>query len=158
VKVTDTDAVGGPMFGWDVNDPPPAVFPGPVGVSTMDPGYCVVVDDQSHIVAELPGVTGFGTSDYASCVAQVSSTSPMEFSFSGGKMGVLANVFGAGDNVQGESAGGVSPTWRITFLSRALERVSVTGQRFRSAAPVRRSRSRGARRGSACTRRRGRAP
>jgi hypothetical protein len=110
-------AVGGPMFGWDVNDPPPAVFAGPVGVSTMDPGYCVVVDGQNGIVAELPGATGSGTSDYASCVAQVSSTAPVQFSFPGGKMGVLANDFGAGDNVQGESAGGVSPTWRITFLS-----------------------------------------
>jgi hypothetical protein len=29
---------------------------------------------------------------------------------------VLANDFGAGDNVQGESAGGVSPTFRITFV------------------------------------------
>jgi hypothetical protein len=44
----------------------------------------------------------------------------MEFFFAGGKMGVLANDFGAGDNVQGESAGGVSPTFRITFLSPCL--------------------------------------
>ena len=110
-------AVGGPMFGWDVNDRPPAVFAGPLGVSTMDPGYCVVVDAQNNIVTELPGLTGFGTSDYASCVVQVSSTRPVEFSFPGGEMGVLANDFGAGDNVQGESADGVSPTWRITFLS-----------------------------------------
>jgi len=110
-------AVGGPMFGWDVNDPPPAVYPGPTGVSTTDPGYCVVVDDQNDVVTELPGLTGFGTNDYSSCVAEVSSTAPVEFSFPGGKMGVLANDFGAGDNVQGESAGGASPTWRITFLS-----------------------------------------
>jgi hypothetical protein len=109
-------AVGGPMFGWDVNDPPPAVFPGPFGTSTTDPGDCVLVSGGT-VVTALPGVTGFGTSDYASCVAHVGTTAPVEFDFAGGKLGALANDFGAGDNVNGESAGGVSPTFRITLLA-----------------------------------------
>ena len=42
---------------------------------------------------------------------------PVDFDFAGGKLGVIANDLAAGDNTTGESAGGVSPTWKITFLS-----------------------------------------
>jgi hypothetical protein len=109
-------AVGGPMFGWTVNDPPPGVYPGPIGLSTTDPGDCVLASDQA-VIAALPGGTGFGTSDYPSCVAQAPMVGPVEFDFDGGVLGAVANDFGAGDNVGGESAGGVSPTFRITLLA-----------------------------------------
>ncbi len=111
-------AYGGPSFGWDVNDPPPGVFGGPVA---MDPGYCLLVDGQNVFVAALPGLTGSaadsGTNDYASCIAANESIPAVDFDFAGGKLGVIANDLAAGDNTTGESAGGVSPTWRITFLS-----------------------------------------
>lgn len=55
--------------------------------------------------------------DYASCVAANEGIPPVDFDFAGGKLGVIANDLAAGDNTTGESAGGVSPTWRITFLS-----------------------------------------
>ena len=42
---------------------------------------------------------------------------PVDFDFAGGKLGVIANDLAAGDNTTGESAGGVSPMWRITLLS-----------------------------------------
>ena len=111
-------AYGGPSFGWDVNDPPPGVFGGPVAT---DPGYCLLVDAQNAFVAALPGLTGSaadsGASDYASCVAANAGIPAVDFDFAGGKLGVIANDLAAGDNTTGESAGGVSPTWRITFLS-----------------------------------------
>jgi hypothetical protein len=111
-------AYGGPAFGWDVNDPPPGVFGGPVA---MDPGSCLLVDASGAFVAALPGLTGTaadsGTNDYASCVAVNQGTAPVDFDFAGGKLGVIANDLAAGDNTTGESAGGVSPTWRITYLS-----------------------------------------
>jgi hypothetical protein len=44
-------------------------------------------------------------------------TALVDFDFAGGKLGVLANDLAAGDNTTGESAGGVSPAWRITYLS-----------------------------------------
>jgi hypothetical protein len=111
-------AYGGPSFGWDVNDPPPGVFGGPVA---MDPGYCLLVDAQNAFVAALPGLTGSaadsGTNDYASCVAANEGVPAVDFDFAGGQLGVIANDLAAGDNTTGESAGGVSPTWRITLLS-----------------------------------------
>ncbi len=112
-------AIGGPAFGWDVNDHlPPGVYAGPV---SMDPGYCLLVDAQGAYVAALPGLLGTaadsGTMDYASCIAANQGLAPVDFDFGGGKLGVIANDLGAGDNTTGESAGGVSPTWRITFLS-----------------------------------------
>jgi hypothetical protein len=111
-------AYGGPSFGWDVNDPPPGVFGGPIA---MDPGYCLLVDAQNAFVAALPGLTGSaadsGTNDYPSCVAANEGIPSVDFDFAGGKLGVIANDLAAGDNTTGESAGGVSPTWRITLLS-----------------------------------------
>jgi hypothetical protein len=106
---------GGPMFMWDVNDSA-AVFGGPVSAAGSA-GYCVLVTEQNDLVAELPGLNGFGTADYASCVSQAASTAPIEFSFVGGKLGVIANDLLATDNTNGETGGGVSPTWRITYLS-----------------------------------------
>jgi hypothetical protein len=111
-------AYGGPAFGWDVNDPPPGVFGGPV---STDPGYCLLVTGSGTYVAALPGLTGSaadsGANDYASCVAATHATPAIDFDFAGGKLGVIANDLAAGDNTTGESAGGVSPTWRITVLS-----------------------------------------
>jgi hypothetical protein len=110
--------MAGPEFGWDVNDPPPGVFGGPV---SMDPGFCLLVTGDGAFVAALPGLTGSaadsGANDYPSCVAAAKDTPPIDFDFAGGKLGVLANDLAPGDNTTGESAGGVSPTWRITFLS-----------------------------------------
>jgi hypothetical protein len=111
-------AYGGPAFGWDVNDPPPGVFGGPV---SMDPGFCLLVDAQGAFVSALPGLMGTaadsGTMDYPSCIAANQGVAPVDFDFAGGKLGVIANDLAAGDNTTGESAGGVSPTWRITYLS-----------------------------------------
>jgi hypothetical protein len=115
-------SVGGPAFGWDVNDPPPGVYGGPVGgIGGPYSGHCVLVDAQNAFVAALPGLTGSsadsGTNDYPSCIAANQSDAPVDFDFAGGKLGVIANDLAAGDNTTGESAGGVSPTWKITFLS-----------------------------------------
>src|SRR5262249_42128351 len=75
-------AFGGPEFGWDVNDPPPGVFGGPVA---MDPGYCLLVDAQNAFVAALPGLTGSsadsGANDYASCIAASRGIPPVDFDF-----------------------------------------------------------------------------
>jgi hypothetical protein len=84
-------------------------------------GYCVLVGaSASNILQTLPGITSGapGYSTYADCVAANKSTNaPLDFDFAGGPLGIVVKDALPSDNSGGETAGGVSPTWKLSLVA-----------------------------------------
>jgi hypothetical protein len=85
---------------------------------TLLDAFWLVGDDTSMRIVELPG----GVSDdvlgapVARCPVPGAPFAPVDFDFGGGKLGVWLSDAVAADNVNGDGAGGRSPTWRLTRL------------------------------------------
>lgn len=93
-----------------------------------DLASCNVVDEAGGHVARTPGTTGIfadGNSgpntafeSYDACVAANCELGPVDFDFDGGKLAVRRDgvSVGAVDDAGGETIGGRSPTFRLSFL------------------------------------------
>jgi hypothetical protein len=90
-----------------------------VGGSTTD-----VIDDLPGTISSdmVPGAIGMPTegakyTTVAACVAaNRAMDAPLDFDFAGGKLGLFMDDALPGDDIGGETMGGVSPTWRLLYL------------------------------------------
>lgn len=113
------DIAGVEQWGWTIDTG--SVAGNPALSGSPYSGECVLVGAASgDVVAALPGTTNPppGIASYADCVsANKAMDAPLDFDFAGGKLGLFVEDLLAGDDVGGQSMGGVSPTWRLTALA-----------------------------------------
>lgn len=82
-----------------------------------DQAFWLVAGDSDHRLAMPPGtigvLNGLGAYDaFEDCVRASLALAPVEFAFTGGRLGLWLNDFPYDDNVAGEN--GRNPTWQLT--------------------------------------------
>jgi hypothetical protein len=96
-------------FGWAVGEGLT------VGVLVEE---CILVGaTQANILGVLPGLDSSGVPSYGDCVAMSKAQPPLVVHYDGGKLGIFNNDTVQFDDVGGDAAGGVSPTWRLSLVS-----------------------------------------
>lgn len=94
------------IYGWQVQGQPPG---------TNADGFYLVGATSDERLLMLPGTTE-QYADFGACVTANLATTPEEFEFDGGTIGVWSSDFPYQDNVEGPDGG--NPSWSLRLLAQ----------------------------------------